>query len=83
MTGPGQPGQPPPGPAGPPMCAPESLPVPNPLIPDPVIIDCAACGTPFVCDATSRAAREQTCGPCAIPSRFDPPRPPGSTGHPG
>jgi hypothetical protein len=52
MTGP----PPDPWPAGP---------VPNPSIPNPVTITCTRCGQPFICDTTSTAARDQTCGPCA------------------
>jgi hypothetical protein len=41
-------------------------PVPNPSIPNPVIIDCTGCGTAFTCDATSEAARDRLCPPCAL-----------------
>ncbi|MGA2828129.1 MAG: hypothetical protein ABSF03_18655 [Streptosporangiaceae bacterium] len=41
-------------------------PVPNPFIPDPVTIACIGCGQAFVCDATSPAARDQTCNTCAL-----------------
>jgi hypothetical protein len=50
---------PPPGPGTP-------FPVPNPLIPDPITITCTGCGQPFVCDASSQAARDGTCGTCAV-----------------
>jgi hypothetical protein len=40
------------------------FPVPNPAIPDPITIDCIRCCQAFVCDATSPAARDQTCLSC-------------------
>jgi hypothetical protein len=42
------------------------FPVPNPAIPDPITITCARCGQAFVCDATSPAARDQTCISCDL-----------------
>ena len=42
------------------------FPVPNPAIPDPITITCARCGHAFVCDATSPAARDQTCIWCDL-----------------
>ena len=41
------------------------IPVPNPLMPHPVTIECIQCGQAFVCDAWSQAAGDRTCGPCA------------------
>jgi hypothetical protein len=41
-------------------------PVPNPSIPDPITVTCTRCEQPFVCDATSLAARDHICGPCAV-----------------
>jgi hypothetical protein len=38
----------------------------HPAIPDPITIDCTRCGQAFVCDATSPAARDQTCIPCDL-----------------
>lgn len=43
-------------------------PVPNPYIPDPITVTCTRCERPFVCDATSLAARDHICGPCAVPA---------------
>ncbi len=41
------------------------IPVPNPSMPDPVTIECIHCGQVFLCDASSQAAGDRTCGPCA------------------
>ena len=41
------------------------IPAPNPLMPDPVTIECSQCGQAFRCDASSQAAGDRTCGPCA------------------
>ncbi|MGA2828737.1 MAG: hypothetical protein ABSF03_21755 [Streptosporangiaceae bacterium] len=42
------------------------FPVPNPAIPNPITITCTRCGQAFVCDATSPAARDQTCPSCDL-----------------
>ena len=42
------------------------VPVPNPLMPHPLTLTCIQCGQAFHCDVSSQAARDQTCGPCAI-----------------
>ena len=49
-----------PGADGPPV------PVADPLMPHPVTITCTRCGQAFTCDASSPAARDRTCGPCAV-----------------
>ena len=41
-------------------------PVASPLMPHPVTIQCARCGQVFTCDVSSDAARDRTCGPCAV-----------------
>ena len=41
-------------------------PVASPLMPHPVTIECTRCGQVFTCDASSDAARDRTCGPCAV-----------------
>ena len=48
--------------------------VPNPLIPNPVTLDCGQCGQAFICDASSQAARDRTCCACAIPGLDEPPQ---------
>ena len=51
---------------GPPLPDPGPLvPVPDPLMPDPVTVECIGCGQAFVCDASSQAANDRICGPCA------------------
>ena len=77
MTGPRRPAPGTPGPA------PGHFPVPNPAIPDPILLDWTTCGTPFICDATSQAAREGTCSTCAIPGPARPPGPEHHQGDPG
>ena len=42
------------------------IPAPNPSMPHPVTIECIHRGQAFLCDASSQAAGDRTCGPCAI-----------------
>jgi len=41
--------------------------VPTWFMPDPITITCRQCGHTVTCDASSQAARDKTCGPCAHP----------------
>lgn len=36
-------------------------------MPDPIEITCAQCGQAVVCDSSSEAARDKTCGECSNP----------------
>ena len=54
--------QPPPAPA--PGSPAHRAPAPTWFIPDPIQITCRHCGHTLTCDASSQAARDQTCGPC-------------------
>ena len=62
--------QPPPAPA--PGSPAHGAPVPTWFMPGPIQITCRHCGHTAVCDASSQAARDQTCGPCAYPFPDDP-----------
>ena len=44
-------------------------PAPNPSMPQPVTIESTHCGQAFLCDASSQAAGDQTCGPCTTAPR--------------
>ncbi len=57
--------QPPPAPA--PGSPANAAGVPTWFMPHPIQITCQHCGHTLTCDASSQAARDKTCGPCAYP----------------